>query len=154
MFCPILVAYVEYWFARTFEIYDYNHKQSNKTVENKISIQSSRWLPGRREVWGGADRCPSPPVLPHLSPQLSPQYRVRVGIVYVPLSELGLSHTLSGKRVSPTPWTKHTRLRMRGWGSPNSDDWRKSLALCLLCGVGQPNNNILLSFKGQEYQMF
>ncbi len=27
-----------------------------------------------------------------------------------------------------------TRLRLRGWGSPNSDDWRKSLALCLLCG--------------------
>jgi hypothetical protein len=26
----------------------------------------------------------------------------------------------------------HTRLRVRGWGSPNSDDWRKSLALCLL----------------------
>jgi hypothetical protein len=21
-----------------------------------------------------------------------------------------------------------------GWGSPNYDDWRKSLALCLLCG--------------------
>jgi hypothetical protein len=29
----------------------------------------------------------------------------------------------------------HTRLRVRGWGSPNSDDWRKCLALCLLCGV-------------------
>jgi hypothetical protein len=29
---------------------------------------------------------------------------------------------------------RHTRLRVRGWGSPNSDDWRKSLALCLLCG--------------------
>ncbi len=28
----------------------------------------------------------------------------------------------------------HTRLRVRGWGSPNFDDWRKSLALCLLCG--------------------
>ncbi len=28
----------------------------------------------------------------------------------------------------------HTRLRPRGWGSPNFDDWRKSLALCLLCG--------------------
>ncbi len=27
-----------------------------------------------------------------------------------------------------------TRLRLRRWGSPNSDDWRKSLALCLLCG--------------------
>ncbi len=24
----------------------------------------------------------------------------------------------------------HTRLRGRGWGSPNSDDYRKSLALC------------------------
>ncbi len=27
----------------------------------------------------------------------------------------------------------HTCLREREWGSPNSDDWRKSLALCLLC---------------------
>ncbi len=24
---------------------------------------------------------------------------------------------------------RHTRLRVRGWGSPNSDGWRKSLAL-------------------------
>jgi hypothetical protein len=31
----------------------------------------------------------------------------------------------------------HTRLRVRGWGSPNSDDWRKSLALCLLCAVDE-----------------
>jgi hypothetical protein len=29
----------------------------------------------------------------------------------------------------------HTRPRVRGWWSPNSDDWRKSLALCLLCGL-------------------
>ncbi len=29
----------------------------------------------------------------------------------------------------------HTRLRVRGWGSPNSDDWRIGLALCLLCGL-------------------
>ncbi len=28
----------------------------------------------------------------------------------------------------------HTHLRLKGWGSPHSDDWRKSLALCLLCG--------------------
>jgi hypothetical protein len=28
----------------------------------------------------------------------------------------------------------HTRLRVRGWGSPNSDDWKESLVLCLLCG--------------------
>ncbi len=30
-------------------------------------------------------------------------------------------------------WGGHTRLRVTGWGSHNSDDWRKSLALCLLC---------------------
>jgi hypothetical protein len=27
----------------------------------------------------------------------------------------------------------HTRLRVTGGGGPNSDDWRKSLSLCLLC---------------------
>jgi hypothetical protein len=39
----------------------------------------------------------------------------------------------------PPPGTKggvgaHTHLQVRGWGSPTSDDWRKSLELCLLCG--------------------
>ncbi len=39
---------------------------------------------------------------------------------------------------APPPGTKgwgggHTRVRVRGWGSPNSNDWRKGLALCLLC---------------------
>ncbi len=29
----------------------------------------------------------------------------------------------------------HTCLRVRDWGSPSSDDLRKSLALCLLCGA-------------------
>jgi hypothetical protein len=47
-------------------------------------------------------------------------------------------HPLSLRRVfnvSPPKLKegKHTRLRARGWGSPNSDDWRKSLALCLFC---------------------
>jgi hypothetical protein len=33
---------------------------------------------------------------------------------------------------TPTPEPKQgdTRLRARGWGGPNSDDWRKGLALC------------------------
>jgi hypothetical protein len=43
-------------------------------------------------------------------------------------------------RVCPAPYgTKgggHTRLRMRGLGSPNWIDWRKTLALCLLCASG------------------
>ncbi len=29
----------------------------------------------------------------------------------------------------------HTRLRVRSWKSPNSDDLRKNLALCLLCDL-------------------
>jgi hypothetical protein len=41
---------------------------------------------------------------------------------------------------------------VRGWGSPNSDDWRKSLALFLLCGTSaQPSVSLSLlrsiSFK-------
>ncbi len=56
--------------------------------------------------------------------------------VYVPSSELGLSQHLSRQRVCPSRQKGgHTRLRVRGWGSLNSDDLRKSLALCLLCGA-------------------
>ncbi len=41
-------------------------------------------------------------------------------------------------KCAPPPRTRgggggQTRLRVRGWGSLSSDDWRKSLALCLLC---------------------
>jgi hypothetical protein len=57
--------------------------------------------------------------------------------VYVPWFELEHSHPLSPASVPLPPEPKggggHTRLRVGGWGSPNSDDWRKSLALCLLC---------------------
>ncbi len=57
--------------------------------------------------------------------------------VSLPLLELGLSHSLSRQRVCPSHRNHrvagHTRVRVRGWGSPNSNDWRKSLALCLLC---------------------
>jgi hypothetical protein len=57
--------------------------------------------------------------------------------VYVPSSELGPPRPLSHKECAPPPPEPmeggHTRLRVRGWGSPNSDDWRKSLALCILC---------------------
>ncbi len=29
---------------------------------------------------------------------------------------------------------EHTRLRVREWGSPNADDWRESLVLCVPVG--------------------
>jgi hypothetical protein len=62
--------------------------------------------------------------------------------VSVPSSELGPPHPLSRSEcVSPLIQRRgeHTRLRVRGWGSLNSDDWRKSLALCLHFSCAQPN---------------
>ncbi len=63
----------------------------------------------------------------------------------VPSLELGppSSHPLSAERVcNPPPPPnqrsgEHTNLRVRVEGH-NSDDWRKSLVLCLLCGAGYP----------------
>jgi hypothetical protein len=65
---------------------------------------------------GGADR-----------PQ-SRIYKEYHSVQYVPSSALGLSQPLSRQRVCPSP-----QNQVRGWGRPNSDDRRKSLALCLLC---------------------
>ncbi len=56
----------------------------------------------------------------------------------VPSSELGLPHcSLSPASVcAPLEpkggggYTVHTRLRVRGWGSPNSDDWMVSWYYC------------------------
>ncbi len=40
----------------------------------------------------------------------------------------------------------HTRLQVRGWGSPNFDDWSKSLALCLLCARGSQRDAVYLGW--------
>jgi hypothetical protein len=68
--------------------------------------------------------------------------------VYVPSSDIYKEYhsvcPLVGIGTPPTPLPQasepspsgpkgggvHTRLRLRAWGSPNSNDWRKSLALC------------------------
>jgi hypothetical protein len=53
-----------------------------------------------------------------------------------PLVRIGTPHPLSRERVYSPPESKggeHTRLLVRGWAGPNSDGWRKSLTLCLLC---------------------
>ncbi len=68
--------------------------------------------------------------------------------VYAPSSELGLSQPLpTSVPLSPEPggWGGGGALAcgMRGWRSPNSDDWRKSLALCLLCGKNNKTVNLL-----------
>jgi hypothetical protein len=67
------------------------------------------------------------------------QHKVHIYKEYLPQCM-----SLVGTGTLPTPLSPlppvpgggvHTRLRVRGWGRPNSDDWRKCLALCLLCGV-------------------
>ncbi len=54
---------------------------------------------------------------------------VRIGTTPPPLSQASVS----------SPWNKgrgeDSPMRMRWRGSPNSEDWRKSLALCQLCGI-------------------
>jgi hypothetical protein len=61
--------------------------------------------------------------------------------VYVPSFEIGvrtppLPLQQANVPLSPEPrGGGHTRLRVRGWGSPDSDDLRKSLALCPLRGM-------------------
>jgi hypothetical protein len=75
---------------------------------------------------------------------------------YVPLSELGLSQPLCRQRVYPSPQNRwggggHTRLLVRGWESPNSDDWRKSLSLCLLCGYDKQFLIDVISARDSEF---
>ncbi len=59
---------------------------------------------------------------------------------------------LSRQRVCPSPPNRggrgHTRLRVRGWGRPNSVDWRKSLVLCLLCGIDATHHDYYLGGGG------
>ncbi len=69
------------------------------------------------------------------------QHKVRIYEEYhsvSPLVGIGTLPTPLSPASVPLPpepgGGEHTRLPVRGWGSPNSDDWRKSLALCLLCG--------------------
>ncbi len=56
-----------------------------------------------------------------------------VGIGTLPTPISPASVPLSQKPRGGRGGARHTRLRARSV-SPNSDDWRKSLALCLLCG--------------------
>ncbi len=62
-------------------------------------------------------------------PRATKYVYIKSNTVYVPSSDLGLSHPLSRQRVCPSTQNRgggHTRLRVRGWGSSNFDDWRKA----------------------------
>jgi hypothetical protein len=71
-----------------------------------------------------------------------PQYHKHLYQEYhsvCPLVGTPLPHPLSCKRVCfpPEPGGVHIPLRVRGWGCPNTDDWKKSLVgtLSTLCPV-------------------
>ncbi len=65
-----------------------------------------------------------------------------------PASECGPHRNQKGEVGTP-------RLRVRGWRSPNFDDWSESLALCLLCGVCVMHWNglLILNGSGIQYKM-
>ncbi len=64
-------------------------------------------------------------------------YKEYHSVQYMSLVGIGILPTPLSPASVPLPQEPggggHTRLRARGWGSPNSDDLRKSLALCLVC---------------------
>jgi hypothetical protein len=62
-------------------------------------------------------------VTAHCAPQSTHLHGVPRAQCLSPLWNWDPTHPLSRKRVN---W--HTRLRVRGWESPNSDDWRKTLS--------------------------
>ncbi len=68
-------------------------------------------------------------------------HKVRIlksSTVYVPSSELGLSQTPLSPASVPLPQNRGGGHSPAGEGlgeTTNSDDWRKSLALCLLCAL-------------------
>ncbi len=72
-------------------------------------------------------------VIPHLTKYIKKEYHsvcLLVGIGTPP------SPLPSPSECAPRPEPKRGRTLACGWvgwGSPNSDDWSKSLALCLLC---------------------
>ncbi len=89
-------------------------------------------------------------------------------VTYIPIEYHGVCpvstrwhwdpHPLSRKRVYPPPRNHqrgggHTRLRVKWWGNPNSDDWRErlALALCLLCDPS-PNVSVVLTPSPECWQ--
>jgi hypothetical protein len=108
------------------------------------SLQLRRMTPSSLPTWFRYSTASTmlrgnPPHIIRARGYITKYIHIQSTTVYVPSSELRLSHPFSRQRVCPSPWNQrgrgHTRLRVRGWGSPNSDDCRKSLAPCLLCGL-------------------
>ncbi len=86
------------------------------------------------------------------------KYKEYHSTVYVPSSELDSpNHSLASEWAPPPSNGGGGTLAggVRGWGSTNADDWRKSLALCLLCGSDDEVQftEILFSFPVGKYSM-
>jgi hypothetical protein len=79
------------------------------------------------------------------------------GEAFLQSLELGLPHPFTRRRVCPPPFGPgggHTRLRLKGWGSPNSNEVTYTVVLyiykyCTLCRDVSPRANICKCFKSQ-----
>ncbi len=73
---------------------------------------------------------------------IAPGHKVQIYLEYHSVCPLVLTGTpptpvpLAGVSPQKNQRGGHTRLRVRGWKGPNLEDWRKSLALYLLCAPG------------------
>ncbi len=77
--------------------------------------------------------------------QVGPRHKVH--IQYTQSTTVSVPSLELGPPTPSPPWRGvHTRLRARGWGSPNSDDWRETLVFCLLCGPRYPRYQILFLY--------
>jgi hypothetical protein len=108
---------VDTYTPRKWSAHTQAHKEACKSEKN-------RWNPTKMKLrW-----------FLELVDSMTYPHKVHSTTVSVPLSELGPPLP----QACPSAGTKgvgHTRPRVRGWGSPNSDDWRKGLALCTLSNL-------------------
>jgi hypothetical protein len=80
--------------------------------------------------------------IPYNLPEL---FQGREKLEKLPGRELASSTTQSNHALLPTPPLPQASLT--GWGSPNSDDWKKGLTLCLHCGLSKIREKHKKGFK-------
>jgi hypothetical protein len=131
-----------YRFKRNGRVGFFLFSQERKTDEKNngyvVFILKYPGITWEKYCWWGGVALLRPP-----APQSKYIY-IKSITVCVPSSEYSPNPTLASG-CAPPPRTgggvggrRDTRLWVRGWGSPNSDDLRKSLVLCLLCAPPPP----------------
>jgi hypothetical protein len=100
------------------------------SAANTFPIWHTHFVPGSVSVLTSTHAAPA--MHENLNHKVRTYIYIKSTTVCVPASELGLSRPPSRQRACHSPHNqigggggRHSRLRLMGWGSPNSDDWRK-----------------------------